>query len=159
MGNMGIGDIPACPGGITTDLSRWPIVVMTPPSRAMTDQEFKDYLDWVERHITRRGETYTIINDVRRVPAPSAAQRRFIAERMDRLRPFSARYCAGSVMVFESTLMRGIMTAISWMAKPDHPVKVCATVEDALVWCEVQLGRALHQRAVEDRRGQVGRDW
>jgi len=148
---MGIPDIPACPGGVTTNLGRWPIVVMTPPARPMTDQEFKDYLVWMEKHVTTRGETYTVINDVRHAPAPSAAQRKLVADHMERLRPITTRFCAGTAMVFESTLMRGIMTAIFWMSKPDYPTKVCATVDEAMGWCEVQLGREQHRRAVEER--------
>lgn len=144
-------DIPACPGGMETDLSRWPIVIMTAPSRPMSDQDFKDYLAWVEKHITCRGEAYALVNDARHAPAPTAAQRKLVADQMERLRPFTRRHCAGNAMVFDSTLMRGIMTAIFWTTKPDYPTKVCATVNEAITWCEVQLGREQHRRAVEER--------
>ncbi len=144
-------DIPDCPGGIATDLAHWPIVIMTAPARALSDLEFKAYLAWVEKYVTCHGETYAIVNDVRYAPAPSAAQRRLVAEQMERLKLVTKRHCAGNAMVFQSQLMRGIMTAIFWMAQPDYPTKVFATVDQAIAWCEVQLGREQHRRAVEAR--------
>ena len=131
--------IPPCPGGVHTDLSNWPVIVMQPPSHAMADADFQAYLDWMEKHITTRRVPYAVVNDARGAPPPSASQRKMVAAQMERLAPFTSEYCKGASFVFESAMMRGIMTAIFWITKPSYPVNVFGNVGSAVEWCNGQL--------------------
>ena len=40
----------------------------------------------------------------------------------------------GCGLVFQSTVLRGILTAIFWLKKPEYEVRVFADVTEAVVW-------------------------
>lgn len=105
----------------------------------MRDEDFQAYLSWMEKYVTTRRVQYAVVNDVREAPPPSAYQRQLVAAQMARLDSFTRQYCAGFAFVVDSTLMRGIMTAILWLNKPGYPTHVCGDVKSATAWCTTQL--------------------
>jgi hypothetical protein len=131
--------IPASPGGVHTDLSLWPMCVVTPPSRVMSDADYVAYLEWSRRYIVCVGRPYAMVLDARNVPSMPATQRKLLADHMATTRPFSSRFCAGVAMVYDSMMMRGVMTAIFWLVAPTHPTLVCSTVHEGKTWCLQQL--------------------
>jgi len=143
--------VPPCPGGIAVDFSHWPLVVMTPPPNALSDADFMAYIKWMEQYVTRAGVKYAVVNDARRAAPITAAHRKLLSDYMTRVRPITRIYCVGMAMVFDSAVMRGIMTAILWMTDPDYPTRVFATPAEAIAWAEVQLGRAAHELGAQPR--------
>jgi len=143
-------DIPACPGAMVTDLSHWPVVIMRPPAQLMRDDDFQAYLEWMERYVTTRRIPYAVVNDARLAPPPSANQRKMVAAQMQRLDAYTREYCKGATFVFESALMRGIMTAIFWITKPGYPTEVFGDVGSAVEWCQAQLNQP-RQRSLRAR--------
>jgi len=131
---------------MSTDLSRWPIVIMRPPPQPMRDEDFLAYLTWMERHVTTRRIPYAVVNDARQAPPPSAHQRQMVSAQMARLDAYTREYCAGFAFVFDSALMRGIMTAIFWVNKPGYPTNVFGDVGSATEWCSTQLAMNHRQR-------------
>jgi len=131
---------------MSTDLSRWPVVIMRPPAHPMRDDDFQAYLDWMEKHVTTRRILYAVVNDARQAPPPSAHQRQMVAAQMARLDAFTREYCAGFGFVFDSALLRGIMTAIFWIKKPGYPTDVFSDVASAAEWCGAQLAMNPRQR-------------
>ena len=43
---------------------------------------------------------------------------------------FSETYL-GDILIFNSAIQRGVLTAVTWMFQPSWPRKVCATIEEA----------------------------
>lgn len=131
--------IPAPPGGVRTDFSLWPVSVITPPARPMSDADYRAYLDWSRRYIVCVGRPYAMVIDARNVAPTPATQRKILADHMASTREFSSRYCAGVAMIYDSIVMRGVMTAIFWLVSPAYPTAVCATLDEGKDWCHAQL--------------------
>lgn len=132
-------DIPAPPGGVRTDLTHWPLAIVIPPRTQMTDSDYRAYLEWTRRYIVCTGQVYAMVLDAQNNPGVTANQRRILGEHMESTKPFSKKYCAGVAMVFDSTMMRGMMTAIFWLSKPEHATKVFAETHEAVKWAKARL--------------------
>ncbi len=131
--------IPDPPGGVRTDFSHWPVAIVRPPARKMTDDEYRAYLDWTRKYIVCVGRPYAMVLDATEAAPVSPGQRKILSDHMAQTRPFSSKYCAGVAMVFDSTVMRGVMTAVLWMSAPEYPTKVFANTLDATLWCREAL--------------------
>jgi hypothetical protein len=70
--------------------------------------------------------------------APDAAARKLIADWMTDEAPMLRRQCASIEFAFPSTVSRGVLTAILWMASPPMPTGVHGTPLAAI---EAALGR------------------
>jgi hypothetical protein len=131
--------IPAPPGGVRTDFSTWPVSVITPPANVMSDADYRAYLDWSRRYIVCVGRPYAMVLDTRNVAPVPATQRKILADHMASTREYSARYCAGVAMIYDSIVMRGVMTAIFWLVSPAYPTAVFASLDQGKDWCQTQL--------------------
>jgi hypothetical protein len=139
-----------------TDVSELALVVIMPPAHAMTDGDYRAYLEWTRRYIVCVGEPYSMVLDARRAAPISATQRKILADHMGQTRVFSSEFCAGVAMVYESMVMRSMMTAIFWMTSPPYPTRVCATIEEAKQWCRERLAERA-QRSIASRPQASGR--
>ena len=130
--------MPAVASDPQFDESRWPIVVITPPSEPLSGPAFAKYLADTSRYYMR-GQSFGFVFDIRAAPPLTAAQRRMIADEIDRsAREFPAiRVVQG--IVIASAVQRGIVKAITWLARQAVPTGVFATVEEAVVWARKEL--------------------
>jgi hypothetical protein len=116
---------------VTVDVALWPLVIVTfrdSPTDAALERMFQVY-----EECYRRAEPFHIINDGIRVrSAPAPRQRQLIAARAREHEPMSRAWVIGSVTVVPNALLRGIVTAITWLAPPVYPLSVRATMEEAL---------------------------
>ena len=127
-------------GQIALDASRWPVVVVTPPKVALTDADIDEFMErWIQTTRSHAGR-YVCIHDVRDAPPMSAAHRKKMTDLMNDFRSELAVDCAGVVMVFDSALMRAMLTAFLWMFRPPYPTEVRPTLDDAIRWAEQTLG-------------------
>lgn len=114
------------------DDSSWPIVVVTTPKYVMLADEHSAYLDRLSAY-HRRGQLFGFVFDVRQSPAPTAEQRRQLAERIDRdTVQFGRR--APVALVVSSSVQSGVIKVIQWMLREPHPVEVFTSVEAAKAW-------------------------
>lgn len=70
-------------------------------------------------------------------PAPaamSADQRRQLADVLDVRKAKLKSITAGYVMVTPSAVVRGVLTAVFWIAPPPYPYRVVATPEEGFQW-------------------------
>jgi hypothetical protein len=120
------------------DESRWPIVVVTPPTQLLEGAVFEKYLADVQKYY-ERGQAFGLVFDIRRSPPLNAAQRRRISEEIDRAaRDFpSIRVVQGIVLA--SAVQRGIVSAITWLTKQPAPTAVFAEVDEAVAWAQKEL--------------------
>lgn len=126
--------VPA-PSRIELDLSNWPIMVTTPPARAVSDAELHDFLERFERTLRERSGRYVSVLDLRLHIGLTPKQQQMLARHMNASHAgFSAGRLSGTAMVFTSALMRSLLTGIFWLRKSKHPTAVFANLEDALDW-------------------------
>lgn len=125
---------------IQLDSSRWPIVVVTPPTVSLSDASIDEFMRrWLQMTRTNRGH-YVCIHDLRQSPPMSAAHRKKMTDSMNGLRDEMASQCVGVAMVFDSALMRAMLTAFMWMFRPPYPTFVCPSLDGALAWADQRLG-------------------
>ncbi len=123
--------------GMTIDTSDWPLVryVYDGP---LAPREIEEYMR-AQRALIERRESFATVVDLSqgRVPPASqrAAQAKFEKENHDAI----ARYCVGAGFCVPSSLMRGALTAISWIHKWPHPYKYCATLAEAEAYARARL--------------------
>lgn len=132
----------AVPAVIDLDASRWPIVIVTPPPAPLSDSSIDEFMErWVQVTGTLEGH-YVCIHDVRHAPPMSPAHRKKMTDMMNGYRDVLAKQCAGVAMVFESPLMRAMLTAFMWMFRPPYPTQVCPNLEEAVRWADATLAKA-----------------
>jgi hypothetical protein len=111
------------------DTSAWPLV-FTIYHRSPTVEDCqvieRAYLD-----VYARRERFCVIAELRRVDRPDAASRKRAAELEARLAPLSKRYSIGCVMVVESVIVRGALTALRWLNPAVAPEAFVPTLGDA----------------------------
>lgn len=125
---------------IDLDISSWPIVVTRPRGGVLQDHELTDYLERFRVEIGKRLGMYVSVLDLRESPTLTPTQRRTISNGMDNDNA-SQRQCVGAALIFESAIMRGVLTAILWIKQPKHEVKVFGDVEAAKAWGRECLAR------------------
>jgi hypothetical protein len=69
----------------------------------------------------------------------TAAERRLVAEHMANADPEVAACIAGAFAVVESTVARGVLTALHWLAPKSIPVVAAATPDEAVGLAERRL--------------------
>lgn len=122
---------------IRLDVSRWPVVVVT-PSDSFNDADIDDFLAAYDRALNSRLEPYATVLDLRRCQAMSPTQRKRITNGMERNREHRRLWQRSMVMVFDSPLMRMILTAILWAFKPEYEIKVFTDLPEALVFANMR---------------------
>jgi hypothetical protein len=114
------------------------------PLMRMTYQGLCDDAAW-QRHIdqmsewARRGETYAVVIDARKVGRVPATQRKGIIEWIDRDRLHLKTNCAGGALIFSNPIQQGLWTAIAWVTPTPIPVKIFRDIPAAEAWLRDQL--------------------
>ncbi len=123
--------------------STFPLIVSV-GGPVFDDTELRQMTTGFEGYFAR-GERYAVINYTPpNAHLPDAKMRGKIADWANdpRVRTASAKHCVASAVVLHSTLMRGAMTAITWLWKPPAPQKSVATGEEAMTYCLEMLREA-----------------
>jgi hypothetical protein len=125
---------------IDLDISKWPVPVITPEG-LVSDEELSEFFENYSRMLQQRREPYALIVDLRRASDMPAKQRKTLTDYMKRQEHVLGMYCAGTALIFESSVMRAILTAIFWIRKPPQEVRVFANVQEADLWARASLAR------------------
>ncbi len=128
---------------IELDLTAWPVVVVTPPAGLVTDAELDSFMADYRRRVTGRRELYSVVIDLRVSSGLTPTQRKRLSREMEEGEQRGYANCGGA-LIFSSTLMRGMLTAILWLKKPKHEMRICSTREEAVTWAREQV--AIHAR-------------
>ena len=114
------------------------------PLMRMTYQGLCDDAEW-QRHIdqmsewARRGETYAVVIDARKVGRVPATQRKDIVEWIDRDRQHLKANCAGGALIFSNPIQQGLWTAIAWVTPTPIPVRIFRDIPASEAWLHDQL--------------------
>jgi hypothetical protein len=117
------------------DESRWPILVVTPPTEYSEEmhRQYLAYLGWI--YETRSGP-YCLIIDARNTPRPAPLQRKVETEFRNEYAAHVKQHCRGTAFVMSSKVMAGVLTAMFWIKKPDTEIKSFSDFDEALTWAK-----------------------
>lgn len=125
-------------GGSEFDESRWPVVIVKTPPQEMDAKDFEAHCKQTFSYYAR-GQSFALVFDVRNSPPLPAAQRRIIAELIDRRRAEHPNVRMVTAIVVSSAVQRGVVKAIVWLTRQPVPTEVVGTVEEAVSWCQRAL--------------------
>lgn len=117
---------------ITFDEMHWPIVIVRYPGK-LDQADFDRHIAKVESYL-KRDQPFALLNDSRGAGAPNAGQRQAIAKVYDDHEPAVKKYWRGTAVVFDSPLIAGVLTAISWLRPPPHPFKAFTQYDEGMSW-------------------------
>jgi hypothetical protein len=125
-------------GAIQFDDSRWPIVVVRYPGVI-------DPRDW-DTHMARvigylkRDVPWGMINDSRGAAHPTATQRQAIINMYDEHEGLVRKNWRATAIVFDSKLIVGVLTALSWARPLPHPFRSFTDYDEGARWVEGMFG-------------------
>lgn len=139
--------------GIELNTSRHPLVVLRAGSAYAQPEWDRMVLGMVE--LIRQGP-FGLITDARGGQMPNAVQRRSIVKVYEDYDRETRSHFLVAALVGESTLVRGVVTALTWVRPPPHPVKVFASLAEAEPWVLGHFPAALRQRVPPSGRAALG---
>jgi hypothetical protein len=120
--------------GIEFDVSLWPLVLVSMPSRLQIDDIV--YLQESYEHVFAMPTRHALIVDTTTLESiPDATLRRRMKDFEDGRRPIIRERNIGSAIVLSSSVARGAYTALRWISPQPAPNKAFSTVRDAARWC------------------------
>lgn len=128
------------PGPPSYDDSAWPIFVMKPPLSSLSPAHFRAHLDNVERAFAR-GKPFGLLVDARGSRPFNAVQRRMIAARVRDNNVRHGGLLKGMAVVLNSSVRRGVFTAVNWLARPPYPIAAFEGLSEAKVWLNSLIER------------------
>jgi len=117
-------------GAIQHDETYLPLVIVRWSGEA-SDSDFDSFFA-AQRRLLARRIPYVQIADASTAKVMSSLQRRRTAAFSEETSADAARLCKGTAVVIKNSLVRGAMTAVLWLVKPQYPLVVVATFEEAL---------------------------
>ena len=120
------------------DMQYFPLILVQSPARVDEDGIREMFARFDELYVARK--RYALVMDTTATRAlPSAKERKVLADLVKACADEARRWCVGTAMVVDSPLIRGVMTAVSWVApSPTRTIHV-ATMKEAVDWCYAQL--------------------
>jgi hypothetical protein len=133
-------------GGLRIDTTDWPIVLMEWPEERVSETDFHDTLLYLEQlwgESERLGlKSYEVVDFTRMNQMAPASQRKYAGEWLQRNESLVRLASVGGAWVTPSAIMRGIVTAITWIHRPPNPTEFFATRPQAYLHAIDQLEQA-----------------
>jgi len=107
----------------------------------VTDAELRAMLGTLEGFIDDPSLRPAFVFDVSKGVVPPAAQRQMMGQWLKRHGPAIGRHCVAAAYVLPNPGLRGMLTAILWIAPHPIPHRVCKTVAEGRAWARSQLQR------------------
>jgi hypothetical protein len=124
----------------TYDYSEWPVFVVRMPSKRLSDDAFRIHLEVLSEPYGRVQPFVELIVMGDHPPLPPV-QRRAAAAAMKADNERYPGLLRAKAIVVRSTLERGVVTAVSWLAKPDYPFAAFETESAARNWLRAHMSR------------------
>jgi hypothetical protein len=122
-------------GGIRVDTTDWPVFVFELPELQLADSDIHlafAYVEQIWRECQKDREKCSLVMDAARQQAlPPASQRKLAADWAKGTAGLQKIVSVGGACVTPSSIIRGVITAILWIYKPETPVAFFATRDEA----------------------------
>ena len=126
-------------GTFNTDLSHYPVVVVTIPRLRVPDADVLAFIDG-QREMLGRRTPHVLMCDARAGHVMPATQRKMFGDWLKEAEPATRRYTAGMAIIVDNGLIRGALTAVLWVVEPACPTKAVATWAEGAEFLE-ECGR------------------
>lgn len=103
-------------------------------------REWEEYIDFCRARL-KENQPFALLHDHRKGGAPNAVQRRKLQEMLDQ-EAKTGSLVRASAVVSSSALVRGALTALTWLRPLPYPVKVFSAVDEARAWCAAAMERS-----------------
>lgn len=113
------------------------LIVLAPPS--FDDESFADLFKFFEGAFRRRSRYALVIDTSAVVSVPSAKQRALISAWEKVNVQETRRWNVGVSLVVTSALVRGVLTALTWIVPAETQRSTVATRRESVDWCCEQL--------------------
>lgn len=128
---------------VSVDDSGWPLVIVT-YSGVPRDDEFDDYLKRLSINLERAQRErikIAMVFDATESAGPNAKHRARQAEWMKEHEALSKLHSAGYAFIIPSSFLRGVLTAILWLAPMPAPHVIVASLAEGERWCRQRLSQ------------------
>ena len=115
------------------NLDDWPIFRVEWPRGQTSSETLSEFLVSSKRAL-QTGEVHGVIHDCRTVMGMSAADRQRMATFLKENEREIHRNVCGVAIVTPNAIVRGMITAVSWLARTAAPQKTLATTMEAEAW-------------------------
>jgi hypothetical protein len=126
---------------IQVSFEHWPVVVFT-LSGKVTIEDVALLARRSDEALGREAKHVNIFDCRSVIERPGAVIRQKLAEYAEASGPMSARFALGSAIIVRNAVLRGVMTAIHWVAKPTIPVETVGSFQEATETCRGWLSAA-----------------
>jgi hypothetical protein len=129
------------PGKPTIDLARWPVAVARFP-RVTTvegvDAHFREIAELLDR-----GECFAMVIDMLAVGIPPATIRAHAGKRLGETYHHElSKNLVGVAHVIDAAFVRGVLTAVYWLAPPPFETAVFGAKDAAIDWAYARVKHA-----------------
>lgn len=148
-------------GGIRIETTEWPIILMVMPEHRLQDPDVQSavmHLEQLMLECQRDKEKCVQVTDASAMTQlPPASQRKITGEWMKKTAQLQRDVSLGGANVTPSSIVRGIVTAVSWIQKPPTPVKYFATRREAMLqaFAWLEEGRVLLPPSLQQLRDKL----
>ena len=104
-----------------------------------SDEELAAFARAREEWATRAQYPVAWVVELSNLTKADAKQRRTFADHLKRFEQHDVRWNGGSALIVPSAWLRGLVTAVFWLAPPKFPHQAFAKRTDALEWAQLQL--------------------
>ena len=115
-----------------------PIYEWAFPPKA-SDEELEAFIRAREEWAPRANYPVAWVVELSNLTKANATQRRKFADHLKRFEDHDVRWNGGSALIVPSGWLRGLVTAVFWLAPPKFPHQAFAKRSDALQWAQLQL--------------------
>jgi hypothetical protein len=130
---------------IDIDEGRAPILYITYRGQ-IANAEVQRVVDAVPRW-TGRGAPFAIVVNTLEAEPLSAEQRRMLATTLNEDGKAQERTLRACAVILRSAVMRGVLTALTWLSRPTFPIETFATVAEGEAWVRRKLAEATSRRS------------
>lgn len=116
---------------VTSTFDHWPVLVFT-ISGEVSAADVDAIIATTTDAFARRGKHVNIFDCRRVIARPDALIRQKMAKFTNDSRDNSKAWTLGTAIIVESAILRGVLTAIHWVAPPSVPVEAVGTFEQAI---------------------------
>jgi hypothetical protein len=109
----------------------WPVVVSAIFGKEHSEQALNEaYAQWTE--FLRRGQHVLIMDMTRGTAGATAAQRARVAAWIEQNQALLKQHQLAHIMVMDSPIIRGIVTAVAWLRPSASPQLATSTLDEAV---------------------------
>ena len=102
----------------------------------VSDAELQSFFDAREQWAKAAQYPVCWIAELSHVTQATATQRKMFADHLKRFELHDAQWNRGTALIVPNSFIRGLVTAVFWLAPPKFPHQLFATREQAVLWAE-----------------------